>query len=846
MIRFVDPQWFLLVPILAFLGWVWPRLELHRPRRAACLALLVLAMVRPEIRELGRGLDLWVLVDRSASAADAMARRLDEWQAILEKSKGADDRIFYVDYADVPAVRGEGTGNYAGNAEQTRTALAVRHALAQMPPDRAARLLLLSDGFSTEPLSGLGERLAAQEVALDYRLAEESDSADVAVKDLRLPARAQPGEPFLIEAELAGAPDGPVPYEIRRDGALLQSGEAALSDGTALLRFADQTTVAGAHRYELRIKPSPDARSGNNVAKRWVEIVGGPRVLLVTDYADDPLAGVLRAQGFTVEAAKPAALHAGALSGAKVVILNNVSAGALPPDFLALLDFFVREQGGGLLMAGGRQSFGSGGYFSSPVDALLPVSMELRTEMRKLAVAMAIVLDRSGSMGASVAPGTQKMDLANEGAARSVDLLGPLDAVAILAVDSEAHAVVPMTGIGGDKAAIGDRARRITSGGGGIYVYNGLKAGWEQLKKAEAGQRHLLLFADAADAEQPGDYRKLLADMTATGVTVSVIGLGSESDRDADFLKDVAALGKGRIFFNADANTLPALFEQETVAIARSAFVDRPVKLQPTNGWLEIAASSLDWPASVDGYNLSYARPDATTALFSEDEYRAPLVAFWQRGTGRSAAVTFPLGGEYSSRIRAWRGYGDFVQTLARWLSGERMPPGLGVRTGVDGTQLRVELWFDQSWEEKLAREPAKLVVTSGAAGEARPQVWQRLAPGHYEASISLAPDESVRGAVQVGGHVIPFGPVNVATNPEWAFDRARLDELAAVARASGGVARGDFGRIWEAPRRDAFRDLRTGIMALFGGLFLAEVLLTRMGGNPFGRTRRGPGEGRA
>ncbi len=333
MIHFDAPEWFLLAPVLLGVGWMWPRIGLARPLRVACLVLLVIAMAHPRIPMLGRGLDLWVLVDRSASAADPMAKQLDEWQSLLERAKGTDDRIFYVDYADVPVTRGEGTGAYSGDANQTRTALAVRHALAQMPPDRAARMLLLSDGFSTEPLSGVEERLRKQQVALDYRLVAQPEVADVEVKNLRMPARVQPGEPFLIEADLGGAPDGDVPYEIRRDGALAGKGTARLREGVAMVRLAEQTATPGAHRYELRIHPAQDSRSGNNSAARWIEVVGGPRMLLVTSYADDPLASVLRAQGFAVEVASPEKLTLGALAGAKAVLLDNVPAEASRPIF---------------------------------------------------------------------------------------------------------------------------------------------------------------------------------------------------------------------------------------------------------------------------------------------------------------------------------------------------------------------------------------------------------------------------------------------------------------------------------------------------------------------------------
>src|SRR4051812_24865936 len=101
MIRLVSPEWLLCVPILIGLAF-WRRgLRLWQPLRAACLVLLVLILLQPQLRRLGRGLDLWVLVDKSVSAADALEPRLPEIQALLERSKSADDRIFYVDYANL-------------------------------------------------------------------------------------------------------------------------------------------------------------------------------------------------------------------------------------------------------------------------------------------------------------------------------------------------------------------------------------------------------------------------------------------------------------------------------------------------------------------------------------------------------------------------------------------------------------------------------------------------------------------------------------------------------------------------------------------------------------------------
>ena len=280
--------------------------------------------------------------------------------------------------------------------------------------------------------------------------------------------------------------------------------------------------------------------------------------------------------------------------------------------------------------------------------------MELRTEHRRLATALAISLDRSGSMAAGVPGGGAKIDLANAGAARAAELLGNDDLLAVYAVDSEPHVVAPLATVGPNRATIDETVRAITSGGGGIYVYQALKAAWADLSKVRGARRHVILFADAADAEEPGDYVKLLAEMREARATVTVIGLGTERDSDANFLKDVAERGGGRIFFCDDAMALPAVFAQETVAVARAMFVDETTGVKPTPGWLELAARPLEWLDAVDGYNLTYLREGATAAAVSGDRYAAPLVAYWNRGAGRVATVTFPVAGEFSERSRGW------------------------------------------------------------------------------------------------------------------------------------------------------------------------------------------------
>jgi len=616
---FTSPEYFLLIPALALVGWFWRGLKLHSPLRAILLVLAVIALTEPVIQHQQNSLDLYVLLDRSDSTEDLIDKGLPEWQRLLESSKPSRrDTLRFINYAGEVAELGADGSSFTGSRKLTKTGLALQSIAAQADEKRPSRVLLFTDGYSTEPLHEAAAQMQARGIPLDFRLIREETENDARIARIGFPERVQVGEPFLISITVRGAMDATFPLVLRRNGQTLTESSVTLVNGLATVEFTDRISRGGGYEYQAEIRPENDAHPGNNRATRWIEITGGPRIVLATRYQDDPAAKALEALDFTVETVTdPSKLKPGLIAGARAVILNNVPAHEVPTDFMKSLDFFVREQGGGLLMAGGEHSFGSGGYFQSPIDALLPVSMELKSEHRKLAVALAIVMDRSGSMSVGVAGGQTKMDLANSGAANAIDLLGPMDQITVFAVDSEPTKTIPLTRIENRKAELSARARKIKSSGGGIFVYAGLKAAWDELKKSPAGTRHVILFSDAQDSEEPGDYKNLIKEMTDNGATISVIGLGTDKDCDSALLDDIAKRGNGRMFFSNQPMDIPKIFAQETVTIARSAFIKDPVGAQATGRWAEISPKPIGWFEQADGYNLSYAREDATVSLVS-------------------------------------------------------------------------------------------------------------------------------------------------------------------------------------------------------------------------------------
>lgn len=830
---FTAPEYFLLLPALALLGWFWRGLKLQAPLRALILVLAAIVLAEPVIQHQQNSLDLYVLLDRSDSTEDLIDKGLPEWQRLLEDAKPSRrDTLKFINFASEVAELGADGSSFTGSRKLTKTALALQGIAAQVDEKRPSRVLLFTDGYATEPLHEAAAQMQARGIPLDFRLVREESESDFRVARLAFPERVQVGEPFLISISVRGSSDASFPLILRRNGQTLTESNVTLENGLATVEFTDRIPRAGGFEYQAEIRPEGDTHPGNNMANRWIQITGGPRIVLATRYQDDPVAKALAALDFTVETVdEPSRLKPGLLVGARALIFNNIPAHEVPTDFMKSLDFFVREQGGGFMMVGGDRSFGSGGYFQSPIDALLPVSMELKSEHRKLAVALAIVMDRSGSMSVGVAGGMTKMDLANSGAANAIDLLGLLDQVTVFAVDSEPTKVIPLTVVGSKKVELGARTRKIRSSGGGIYVYNGLKAGWDELKKSPAGTRHLILFSDAQDSEEPGDYVKLIKEMTDNGATLSVIGLGTDRDSDSALLADVAKLGNGRVFFSDQPMDIPKIFAQETVTIARSAFIKDPVGAQATGRWAEISPKPVEWFQQADAYNLSYAREDATVSLVSTDEYLAPLVAHARRGLGRSAAVSFPLGGELSESARNWPGYGDFLQTLGRFLMGEDTPPGIALRHRLDGTRLTLDLLYDpETWSQKLAALPPKVRLRDDTGGATLDLAWRRIAPGHFSLSRDLDEGSIVRGAVQVGENALPFGPLSVGSSVEWAFEPERVAELRAVSAQTKGRELLDLSKAWLRPAFLAETSLRLPLGIALLIFILAEALMVRTG----------------
>lgn len=580
-----------------------------------------------------------------------------------------------------------------------------------------------------------------------------------------------------------------------------------------------------------------DRQPLNNLAKGVLRISGGERVLVMSgDGSDGNLARALRAAGMAVDVRAEGPLTLDDLLAYRVLMLDEVPADRLKLPGMEAIARWVEHLGGGLVLTGGRRSFGSGGYHKSPIERVLPVTMELRDEHRKLSVAMAITLDRSGSMMAPVADGRTKMDLANEGAASVISLLGPRDEVAVHAVDSAPHVVLPLTRVVEPQPLV-DKVLGIESGGGGIYVYQALVAAGKELGDATAGTRHLVLFADAADAEEPGDYINLLAQYAAAGITTSVVAMGSANDSDAKFLEDVARRGNGRIAFAEVPEDLPRLFAQETMLVARSSWIGDPTPLQAkARIGVDLGnetAFTDTWP-TVAGYNLTYARDRAQVWAMAQGDPAAPALAAWHIGGGRSVAVCIDLDDPKAETLLQWQGYAPLVAGVVRWAGGggEAGPGQLSAERA--GRSVTVRLELDPAKRDQWPLVPPAVVLArDGEISDARQVPMQAVDSGRYEVVVALEDERSLVPAVTIDRHAIVGPAVRLPYSPEAEprFGRQPGGEvMAAIARDSGGRVRRDLLDVFDNPPSPGTL-VEVAPLLLITALILAlgEILVRRL-----------------
>ena len=746
---------------LAIVCWLWrgPRTVPLRAvfLRSLAFVALALALAGPLIaRPAPAGATVFV-VDRSRSMGDDDLRLLADQLVAALASKADHEPLGLVAFAERAAVvypvggLTATTGREAfinalvatdvGSRDYTDVLGALRLS-ESLPAAGGRRLVLFSDGRQT-----LGEATdwaagaAARGIVIDA-LAPTNRRLpnDVRVSDLRAPQGTWQGDDVEIEAVLAGDTPGDVAVQLLVDGRAVGRQTAKLSAGTTgangTTRFVLQPLPPGYHSIRVEIAAQAgDPIAENNTLSATTVVRDKPNLLIIEGTRGNgaPLRAALLRSTFNVTVRDPAGLteRLSDLAAFDAIVLADVPATALSFEKQKALQEWVRSSGKGLIVTGGGQSFGKGGYEGSTLEEALPVRVKPRAEGKRPPAALLLIVDASGSMD-TPRVGPTRIDMARSAAASAVRALSPGDEIAVLAFNDGNLWVQRLRKINGsgDINAVVEQISRIKSEGV-TEMYGAITAGVEELKTSQLGTKHIILLSDGEPTTR-FDPDEAARRATANDMTLSTIAIGQSAD--VSLMERLAKGGGGRYSYAQNPQDIPKLTLEEAEQLAGKTIATgdfRAVQTAPSPILRGLDPAKLP---TIGGYQITEAKPDAQAILQSGKE--EPVLAQWQYGLGRVVTWTSDLSQEFAPNWRDSQAFTPFWNQAVRWTLAAAVSRSYRVVATLDGHDvvLSVDAFDESGRAVDLTQTTARLRTPSGQAVDlALPQ----SAPGRYEVRLA-------------------------------------------------------------------------------------------------------------
>jgi Mg-chelatase subunit ChlD len=713
--------------------------------RVAFMSVLALGLARLARSATTQKVCTVYLVDVSDSVADAA---LEDARAEVQRgldAKPKDDLVRLVTFAKRPRVvsieettklvapRIERHGGTLGTATDIASALQLAYGL--YPEGYLRRAMILSDGVQTD-----GDVLAEANrarlygvklFAVPYRRAVPGE---VALRDLRLPEHVHEGETFDLHAQVFSSVEQSAKLTLKQGdviNGLDGIKQVDLKPGDNDVVFKSKAAVPGTVTYSLEVTDAADDRfQENNRATAVAAVLGKPVVLYVDG---DParatyLASSLAAQQLNVDTNDPLPSSLREAERYDFIILSDIAAERVSLTQQETIEQYVRDLGGGFLFAGGERGYGLGGWHHTAIERILPVRMDAEKRRDEAEVAMALVIDRSGSMTGL------PLEMAKQAAKATADTLAADDLLEIIAFDSQPTRIVRMTPAK-HRARIQNDIARIQAGGG-TEIFPALDAAYQALSTTRAKKKHVVLLTDG-QAPQNGIH-DLVQAMSAENITVTTVGLGGGIDEN--LLRTIAEAGGGRFYKVADPQSLPRIFTRETEMVSRSAAVEeyfQPRLSSPADFLRGIDVSAAPF---LHGYVATKLKPPPAQQIL-ESELAEPILARWHVGLGWTMAWTSDVKNLWAVEWLRWPAWGQFWGQLVREHMRQKKRQVYDMRAEIDPATGHVRAALDATGADDRFQNGLDAWLTIAGpqpSGETRKLGMPQTAPGRYEADFPL------------------------------------------------------------------------------------------------------------
>jgi uncharacterized membrane protein len=782
--------------LLAALPILWFRFHDQRLvvllGRTLIAALLIIALADPQTvtKETAHEERLFAF-DLSRSIPPDM-RRWMEQSAQGELEPGAADRVFLfgAQALETRQWREALQGSENTTIEPQKTSLDKLLATLLSLPTRPRSLFLFTDGWETE---GAVTRLLPLIRGSGLRIfpilpAEPPRIANVAVSKLLAPSYGNSAESINLKAALENYSsreiDGTLVLE--RNGEPFKTERIKLKPGSHIFSYETTLPDDPVAMYRATFtpnRPELDNYAPDNHAVASVTVRIKAKVLLLNGRSGPGryLEEILKRQGFEVTSRTPES--APPPTGYGLVVFNNVEREKFPSTYLTAVERHIAA-GHGFLMLGNEASFAPGAYRGTPIDNLLPVEPKEPPKREEKNRAVVLVIDKSGSMRED-----NRILYAQEAAKAVVRQLNDNDFIGVVGFDVSPFVIAPLSRVGNVRRSFDADIERLRASGR-TYLLPAINEAKRQLQRQEAAVKHVIILSDGETGGSGGDYIDLVHVMrTELKITVSGVAIGA--DANLPLMKRITQYGGGFFHHIQDPRSLPRIVLQQ---IQETPQNEPPkerelIPVQEARSQLLAGIAQRNYPRVLGYMETDIKRGADVDISIPRDERRAPLLASWRYGRGKSVALTMDMESKFSRNWIQWNGLQGFWDKVLDWLRPAVEPlPLYEARVSLVNMRPVLDLFV---YEEASTNSQFNFEINAKSGKSSG--ILKRIAPGHFQTALPITvPGEykielsELRRERRIALSSLSYSlPYNAdAELPRPGFNTALLAQLA---QASGG-----------------------------------------------------------
>lgn len=573
------------------------------------------------------------------------------------------------------------------NPEGTHIEQAIRTAINLFPSGCGKEIVLFTDGWETQgDAQAIIPLLQNQGITLYTIPTGPKGLQDIKIDLFQLPDYVSESEPILGRLVLSSSVDTSGTIYLYQDNNLIRElKEIPLAKGKQSflsVELPPQERTVSVYEVQLATSQFHEFCQANNLGQAVVQKMGKPSILYLTEpqknnLLETILTGIdeFRVDVFTVNQLNSIEPHS-ILVGYQVIVFNNLSIDSmthdgLKPEILNALKESVEEHGKGLVVSGGKSSFGLGGYQGTLLEGLLPLWAKPKDTL-----GLVIIMDASGSMAETTVQvqGKNKFQIAREALEKALELLSEEDKLEVLTFNQDFAVLYPLQSAAG-LTELNKRLNQVKPTGSTAILRPINHRALNTLSQTEATKKHIILISDGESTagETVQDAQRLADLLAPKGISISTIATGSKINES--FLKALSRnQTNGHFYHLKDIEELQGFLKQDLSHY--KGFYRETAGLSPHLKQVTDIVKGIDQLPSLGGYCRTTLK-ERGQLIASIDANDEPLLATWQYGRGQVAVFTssFDPNTGWTASWLDWDKLGQFIKQLIRWVAPPELPP---------------------------------------------------------------------------------------------------------------------------------------------------------------------------